>query len=273
MAIHTRETVNGSTGDEHTRALVVPHRSEIEWTGCSWNPVTGCCTLSPGCDNCYARRFAERFRGVRGHPYENGFDLQLRPERLLLPLRWKEDRIFVCSMSDLFQKNVPKQFISEVFNSMERASWHNFQLLTKRSSLMRNFMNHRYGDGKAPENIWCGVSVEGSRYTSRIRHLQQTCAAVRFVSFEPLLGPVGKLDLSGVHWVIVGGESGPGFRKMKAEWAREIRDQCQERGIPLFFKQWGGFRRTSGGHLLDGKEWRQFPEVTEPVQPSREERR
>jgi protein gp37 len=213
-------------------------------------------------DHCYAERFSERFRGTRGHPFESGFDLTLRPERLDQPLRWRQPRmIFVNSMSDLFHKEVPKEFISKICDTMERAHWHTFQVLTKRSSLMREFLQRRYGPDRSPAHMWFGVSIEDAGKKSRIRHLQAAPAGVRFLSIEPLIGPVGKLDLNGIDWVIVGGESGPGARPMRAEWVREIRDQCQASGVAFFFKQWGGLRPKSGGRELDGREWNNFPEV------------
>lgn len=237
----------------------------IEWTDATWNPVTGCTKISPGCDHCYAERFSERFRGTRGHPFETGFDLTLRPERLEQPLRWREPRmIFVNSMSDLFHKEIPKEFIARVFHTMERASWHTFQVLTKRSSLMRNFLRMRYGSGRGPLHMWFGVSVEDGSRASRIRHLREAPAGVRFLSIEPLIGPVGTLDLTDLDWVIVGGESGPGARPMQAEWVRDIRDQCIAAGVAFFFKQWGGLRPKSGGRELDGREWNEFPEVRSP---------
>jgi len=235
----------------------------IEWTDATWNPVTGCTKISPGCDHCYAERFSERFRGTRGHPFENGFNLTLRPERLDQPLRWRTPRmIFVNSMSDLFHKEIPKDFIARIFDTMEAAPWHTFQVLTKRSSLMRDFMRKRYGTSQAPLNIWFGVSVEDGTRTSRIRHLREAPASVRFLSIEPLIGSVGELDLTGINWVIVGGESGPGARPMKKEWVREIRNQCQERAVAFFFKQWGGLRPKTGGRELDGRQWNQFPEIS-----------
>jgi protein gp37 len=232
----------------------------IEWTDATWNPVTGCTKISKGCDHCYAERFSERFRGTPGHPFESGFDLTLRPERVDQPLRWREPRmIFVNSMSDLFHKEIPTAFISQVCDTMERAHWHTFQVLTKRSSLMRTFLRRRYGDGRGPNHIWFGVSVEDGTKKSRIKHLQDAPAGVRFLSIEPLIGPVGKLDLTDVDWVIVGGESGPGARPMHPAWVREVRDQCVDAGVAFFFKQWGGFRPKSGGRDLDGREWSQFP--------------
>jgi protein gp37 len=235
-------------------------KSSIEWTDATWNPVTGCTKISAGCDHCYAERFAERFRGVRGHPFEAGFDLTLRPERLGQPLSWKRPRmIFVNSMSDLFHKAVPKRFIDRVFNTMEQADWHAFQVLTKRSSLMRDYLIGRYGNELGPEHIWCGVSVEDAKAESRIRHLRSAPAGVRFLSIEPLLGPVGKLDLRGIDWVIVGGESGPRARPMDPAWVRDIRDQCENSGVAFFFKQWGGLRPKSNGRVLDGREHNAFP--------------
>ena len=234
--------------------------TSIEWTDATWNPVTGCTKISAGCDNCYAERFSERFRGTPDHPFENGFDLTLRPARVLQPLRWRTPRmIFVNSMSDLFHKEVPRSFISKVFDTMEQANWHTFQVLTKRSSLMRNFVRDRYKDGKVPGHIWLGVSVEDGTKKSRIRHLQEAPIATRFLSIEPLIGPIGELDLTGIDWVIVGGESGPRARFMDPEWVREIRDQCRKKKVAFFFKQWGGFRPKSGGRKLDGREWNQFP--------------
>lgn len=234
--------------------------SAIEWTDATWNPVTGCTKITAGCDNCYAARFSERFRGVPGHPFENGFDLTLRPERLLQPLQWQRPRmIFVNSMSDLFHKRVPRWFVDRVFDTMEAADRHTFQVLTKRSSLMRAYLRERYVGGMAPDHIWLGVSVEDGRSKSRIEHLRTSPAAVRFLSVEPLIGPLGEIDLDGIHWVIAGGESGPGARPMHVHWAREIRDACEGQKVPFFFKQWGGIRPKSGGRDLDGREWNDFP--------------
>lgn len=234
--------------------------STIEWTDATWNPVTGCTKISAGCDNCYAARFSERFRGVLGHPFETGFDLTLRPERLLQPLAWKRPRmIFVNSMSDLFHKRIPRAHVAAIFDTMERADWHVYQVLTKRSSLLQKFINERYDGRGAPTHIWFGVSVENEQATSRIAHLRKSRATIRFLSVEPLIAPVGELCLDGIHWVIVGGESGPRARPMKPEWAIDVRDQCIEARVPFFFKQWGGRSPKSGGRLLDGKEWSQFP--------------
>jgi protein gp37 len=235
-------------------------KTNIEWTDSTWNPVTGCTKISRGCDNCYAERFAERFRGVPGNHFETGFDLTLRPARLTQPLTWRRPRmIFVNSMSDQFHKGIPVTYTDQVFDTMEQADHHVFQVLTKRSSRMSKYLQRRYVDDPCPSHIWCGVSVEDAQAKSRIKHLQDAPAATRFLSIEPLIGPVGTLDLEGIHWVIVGGESGPGFRPMKPEWVREVRDQCVEQGVAFFFKQWGGFRPKSNGRELDGREWSEFP--------------
>lgn len=234
--------------------------SAIEWTDATWNPVTGCTRITAGCDNCYAARFAERWRGVPGHPFSTGFDLTLRPERLDQPLRWRRPRmIFVNSMSDLFHKDVPRAFVDEVFRTMEAAAHHVFQVLTKRSPLMRDYLLARYGSARGPAHIWCGVSVEDDRARARIEHLRASPAGVRFLSVEPLIGALGPVDLSGIDWVIAGGESGPGARAMRIEWARDVRDQCVDQGVSFFFKQWGGRRPKEGGRELDGREWSEFP--------------
>jgi protein gp37 len=234
--------------------------SSIEWTDATWNPVTGCTKITAGCDNCYAERFSERFRGVPGHPFESGFDLTLRPERLMHPLGWKKPRmIFVNSMSDLFHKDIPAEFVGRVFDTMEKANWHTYQVLTKRSSLLRNFVNSRYGNDSAPPNIWLGVSVEDQSSLVRLQHLKETRATIRFVSFEPLIGPIGRVNLSGIHWAIVGGESGPKARPLEEQWVRELRDECQRQGVAFFFKQWGGRTPKSGGNMLDGRQWMDYP--------------
>jgi protein gp37 len=235
----------------------------IEWTDATWNPVTGCTKISAGCDHCYAERFSERFRGVPGHPFEHGFDLMLRAERLQQPFAWKKSRmVFVNSMSDLFHKEVPKEFIDRVFDTMEGASWHVFQILTKRSSLMRNYLRERYKDTTAPAHMWFGVSVEDGTKLSRVRHLQESHASVRFLSVEPLIGPIKNLNLDGLHWVIVGGESGPGARPMLPEWVTSIRDECVAAKVAFFFKQWGGRNKKKAGRLLEGRTWDQFPVTT-----------
>ncbi len=240
--------------------------SQIEWTDATWNPATGCTKISSGCDNCYAARFSERFRGTPGHPFETGFDLTLRPERLKQPLAWTRPRkIFVNSMSDLFHKEVPRAFVDQVFDTMEQAHWHQFQMLTKRSSLMRDYLKARYARRAPPLHIWLGVSVEDRARLSRARHLQQAPAGIRFLSVEPLIGPIGPMKLTDIDWVIVGGESGPRARPMKAEWATEIRDQCVAAGVPFFFKQWGGLRPKQGGRELDGREWSEYPQRHVPT--------
>ncbi len=234
-------------------------QSAIEWTEATWNPLTGCDKISPGCANCYAERMSLRLR-LMGQPnYRNGFDLALHPHALEIPLRWKKpQRIFVNSMSDLFHKDVPVEFIQQVFATMRQASWHRFQILTKRADRLEALSNAI----DWPVNVWMGVSVESEDYTFRIDHLRTTGAAVRFLSVEPLLGPISKLDLSDIHWVIVGGESGPGARPMREEWAIEIRDQCQAAGVPFFFKQWGGVNKKRTGRLLEGRTWDEMPAVT-----------
>lgn len=247
-------------------------KSSIEWTEATWNPVTGCTKVSPGCAHCYAETFAERFRGVPGHPYERGFDLQLRPERLSQPLEWKRSRlIFVNSMSDLFHPDVPIEFIHRVFDTMVRADWHTFQVLTKRSERLAQLADQL----RWPKNVWMGVSVENQRWTSRIDDLRKVHAAVRFLSCEPLLGPL-EIDLSGIHWVIAGGESGPRARPMKPEWARSVRDQCMDQVVPFFFKQWGAHNeagrrlgKTKTGRLLDGLLWDAMPQAIRKVEAVR----
>ena len=244
-------------------------KTSIEWTDKTWNPVTGCNQISPGCDNCYAKAFAERFRGVAGHPYEPGFDITLRPERLgdLEKLR-RPSMVFVNSMSDLHQKGVPEAYVDRVYEAMERADRHVFQVLTKRSSLMRDYLNRRSPNKPLPPHIWVGASVENAQTKGRIRHLRDTNASVRFLSIEPLLEDVGLLDLTGIHWVIVGGESGTRARPMEAQWARSVRDACLEQNVPFFFKQWGTFggdgRRRSkveNGRELDGRKWDGMPQA------------
>lgn len=240
-------------------------KSDIEWTDATWNPVTGCTKVGPGCDNCYAARFAERWRGIPGHPYAQGFDLRLWPSRLEQPLRWKKPRmIFVNSMSDLFHKDIDRAFVDRVFDVMERTDWHVFQVLTKRSSLMRNYVLARYGERSVPLHIWLGVSVEDAAHTGRIAHLKDIRSEARFISFEPLLGAIDDVDLRGIAWAIVGGESGPGARPMHPDWARRLRDICKRDEVAFFFKQWGGARPKSGGRLLDGEEWNGFPTKVVP---------
>jgi protein gp37 len=231
-------------------------KSAIEWTDATWNPVTGCTQVSAGCDNCYALTFAERFRGVPGHPYEQGFDLRLWPERISLPLTWKRPRrIFVNSMSDLFHRDVPTEFIRSVFETMIRADHHVFQILTKRPGRLR-----RLADSLPwPENVWMGVSVEANAQVWRARYLREVPAAIRFVSAEPLLGSLDELDLSGIDWLITGGESGPRHRPIEAQWVRDLRDRATAEGVAFFHKQWGGSRPKAGGRDLDGQTWDEWP--------------
>jgi len=238
----------------------VAQTTQIEWTDATWNPTTGCTKIGPGCDNCYAHRFAERWRGIENHPYEQGFDLRLWPSRLEQPSLWKKPRmIFVNSMSDLFHKGVDRKFVDKIFDSMEHANWHVYQVLTKRSSLMRNYIRNRYSGDKVPKHIWLGVSVEDAGHKARIDHLRQINSEARFISFEPLLGSIGFVDLSGIAWAIVGGESGPRARPMEPSWATELRDRCEAAKVAFFFKQWGGARPKAGGRLLEGEEWNGFP--------------
>ena len=235
-------------------------KTPIEWTDSTWNPVTGCTKISAGCDNCYAARFSNRFAGVKGNYFETGFQLTLRENKLKQPLMWKNPRkIFVNSMSDLFHKDIPTSFIDKVFEVMEAANWHSFQVLTKRSSIMLNYVNQRYSNSKCPDHIWLGVSVENQQATSRLEHLRKVKAAIRFISIEPLIAPVGQLNLNGISWVIVGGESGPKARTIKESWVTDIRDQCLANNVFFFFKQWGGFSPKSNGRSLEGQIWNDFP--------------
>jgi protein gp37 len=236
--------------------------SAIEWTDATWNPVRGCTKISPGCKHCYAETFAERFRGVKGHPYEQGFDLRLVPEKLAEPLRWRTPKmIFVNSMSDLFHDRVPDDYIVAVARVMSVASWHTYQVLTKRSERLRMLLNSKLSFAAKQPQIWWGVSVEDKKYgLPRIQDLRKADAAVRFLSIEPLLEDLGKLNLRGVDWVIVGGESGPGARPMKKEWVISVRGQCKQYGVPFFFKQWGGVRKSVTGRRLEGRTYDGFPE-------------
>ena len=230
--------------------------SRIEWTEASWNPLTGCTKISPGCKHCYAERLAKRLQAM-GHPnYASGFKLTMHEHMLDAPLGWqKPQMIFVNSMSDLFHEEVPLDFILKVFSVMRRAPWHTFQVLTKRSALLMELNDHI----EWPANVWMGVSVENKDYTFRIDHLRKTGACVKFLSLEPLLGPLPDLDLSGIDWVIVGGESGPKARPMAEEWVTDVRDQCVEMGIPFFFKQWGGVNKKRNGRILQGRTWNEMP--------------
>jgi protein gp37 len=244
-------------------------KSKIEWTDATWNPVRGCTKISAGCTHCYAETFAERFRGVPGHPFEFGFDLRLVPEKLAEPLRWSASRmIFVNSMSDLFHENVPDDYIESVVQIMLRANWHTYQVLTKRAERMRDLLRGRLRYAARQSHIWWGVSVENRKHgLPRIARLREAPARVRFLSIEPLLEDLGRINLRGIKWVIVGGESGAGARPMAAEWVRDIRGQCQELGVPFFFKQWGGVRKSETGRQLDGRTYSQFPARDHPTEP------
>lgn len=230
--------------------------SAIEWTDSTWNPVTGCTKVSPGCKYCYAERLSIRLQAMGNPRYSKGFALRLHPDLLTLPLQWRRPRrIFVNSMSDLFHEEIPEGFIEQVFEVMVRADWHIFQILTKRSERLAALA----GCLPWPPNVWQGVSVENHRYVSRIQDLREVPAVVRFLSLEPLLGPLPNLPLDGIHWVIVGGESGPRHRPIDPTWVREIRDQCLAASVPFFFKQWGGVTSKAGGRKLDGRHWNQMP--------------
>ena len=241
--------------------------STIEWTDATWNPVTGCQQLSPGCDHCYAMAFAERFRGVPGHPYEQGFDLKLWPDRLELPLRWKQPRrIFVNSMSDLFHEDVPDDYILQVFDVMNKADWHIYQVLTKRPRRMADMGN------RLPwmPHIWAGTSIELNRYAWRANScLRRVPAQVHFVSAEPLLGPLPSIQLDHLNWLITGGESGPLFRACNADWVRDLRDRCVDAGVAFFHKQWGGRTAKAGGRVLDGRTWDLLPGSNVPARRPR----
>ena len=235
--------------------------SKIEWTDATWNPVRGCSKVSPGCVHCYAETFAERFRKVPGHPFEFGFDLRLVPEKLGDPLRWsKPKKVFVNSMSDLFHEKVPDEYIEKVCRVMLAANWHTYQVLTKRADRMSELLKRKLLDAAKASHIWWGVSVENRKHgLPRIEKLRNAKPAVAFLSVEPLLENLGRMDLRGVHWVIVGGESGPGARPLKATWVRTVHAECKSHGIPFFFKQWGGVRKHQTGRELDGKTYDEFP--------------
>ncbi len=245
--------------------------SKIEWTDATWNPVRGCTKISPGCKHCYAATFAERFRGVPGHPYQQGFDLKLVPEKLPDPLRWRSPKmIFVNSMSDLFHHQVPDDYIEAVADIMVKANWHTYQVLTKRSVRMAELLKGKLRFAAKSRHIWWGVSVENRKCgLPRVRDLRNAPAAVRFLSIEPLLEDLGDFSLRGIQWVIVGGESGHGARPLRKEWVTAIRDQCAEASVPFFFKQWGGVRKKIAGRKLDGRTYDSFPERTSnPVSPA-----
>lgn len=236
-------------------------KSAIEWTNATWNVITGCDKVSPGCKYCYAERVALRLKKMGTKKYRNGFNLTFHPDTMDYPLKMKQPRmIFVNSMSDLFHEDIPFSFISQVFEVMKQANWHQYQILTKRSERLKEFAESY---GKFPDNVWIGVSVELAAYKKRIDNLRAVDAKIHFLSLEPLLGPLGSLDLDDIEWVIAGGESGPHHRECKPEWVREIRDQCVTARVPFFFKQWGGAMSKSGGRSLDGKLWSQFPKVND----------
>jgi len=241
----------------------VAEHSKIEWTDATWNPVRGCTKISAGCTHCYAAVFAERFRGVKGHPYEQGFDLRLVPEKLGEPLKWHSPRrVFVNSMSDLFHESVPDDYIGSVIETMLQADWHTYQVLTKRSDRMYQLLSTQFRAAATRNHIWWGVSVENRKYgLPRIEHLRLAPAAVKFLSIEPLLEDIGEIDLSQIHWVIVGGESGFGAREMQRDWVISIRQQCRRDRVPFFFKQWGGVRKKSAGRTLDGRTYDEFPKL------------
>lgn len=239
-------------------------KSKIEWTENTWNPLTGCTKISPGCANCYAERMAKRLQAMGNPNYRNGFNLTLHEHALDIPLRWKKPSIvFVNSMSDLFHEDVPLQFIKKVFSIMSIASQHVFQVLTKRSTRLSQLASSI----DWPSNVWMGVSIESKDYTYRIDNLEKTSAAVRFLSLEPLLGPIEKLKLETMDWVIVGGESGPGARPINPKWVIDIRDQCKASNTPFFFKQWGGTNKKKKGRTLDGQIWSQMPSRPEIFVP------
>ena len=248
--------------------------SSIEWTDATLNPVRGCVKISPGCAHCYAETFAERFRGVPGHPYEQGFDLRLVPEKLADPLRWPRPKmIFVNSMSDLFQEGIHDDYIAAFARVMRLAHWHTYQVLTKRSERIRDLLKTRLRDVADAPHVWWGVSVENRKHgLPRIEHLRDSPARVRFLSVEPLLEDLGTINLEGISWVIVGGESGPGARPMEERWVLSIRDQCRDAGIPFFFKQWGGVRKKQRGRLLEGKTCDEMPARIVSKVPEKAER-
>lgn len=249
-------------------------QSSIEWTDATWNPIRGCTKVSAGCKHCYAETLAERFRGVKGHPFEFGFDLQLVPEKLTEPLRWANPKmVFVNSMSDLFHEGVSDAYIESVARVMMAAHWHTYQILTKRAERMRDLLNDRLSFVRDSPHIWWGVSVENRKHgLPRIELLRSTRVPVRFLSVEPLLESLGSFDLSGIGWVIVGGESGAGARPLKAGWVREIQTQCAAAEVPFFFKQWGGVLKKRHGRELDGRTYSEFPPREVKAAPPREVR-
>lgn len=230
--------------------------STIEWTDSTWNPITGCNKISPGCKNCYAERMAKRLKAMGQPNYENGFKLTLQPHMLLRPLEWKKPRlIFVNSMSDLFHKDVPFSYIHQIFDVMQQANWHQFQILTKRSKRLAELSSQIAW----PDNVWMGVSVENQNYAYRIDNLRNTGAKIKFLSMEPLIGPVINMNLENIDWVIVGGESGPRARPIQKNWVINIKDQCKQSNVPFFFKQWGGVHKKKNGRTLEGRTWDELP--------------
>jgi protein gp37 len=252
----------------------VSDHSKIEWTDATWNPLRGCTKISPGCKHCYAQTFAERFRGVPGHPYEQGFDLRLVPEKLSEPFTWPSPRtVFVNSMSDLFQPTVPDLYIEEVVRVMMEASWHTYQVLTKRSDRLQHLLSTKLHFAADARHIWWGVSVEDQKYgLPRVEHLRRTLAAVRFLSIEPLLEDLGQFDMTGIDWAIVGGESGPGARPMEKEWVENIQGICEKQNVSFFFKQWGGVQKSKAGRILNGKTHDAMPRRSRVKMPSKAER-
>lgn len=248
--------------------------SKIEWTDTTWNPLRGCVKISPGCKHCYAETFAERFRGVRGHPYQHGFDLRLVPEKLAEPFTWPSPRsVFVNSMSDLFQDEVPDAYIEEVVQVMVEANWHTYQVLTKRADRLREMLSSRLQFAAGQRHIWWGVSVEDRKYgLPRVELLRKGPAAVRFLSIEPLLEDLGEFDLSGIDWAIVGGESGHGARRLEPEWVENVLSLCRKYGVAFFFKQWGGAQKSKTGRLLNGRTFDEMPHRMEITIPPRKER-
>lgn len=237
-------------------------KSSIEWTESTWNPVTGCTKISAGCKNCYAERMARRLKAMGMEAYRNGFKLALHPHLLEVPFTWRKPRVvFVNSMSDLFHEEIPLEFIKKIFDVMCRARQHTFQILTKRAERLAELNKYL----SWPENVWMGVTVENQDCLNRINHLRSTNAKIKFLSLEPLLGPLPNLNLEGIDWVIVGGESGPGARPMRAEWVINIRDQCLKAKVPFFFKQWGGVNKKKAGRELEGQTWDQMPEIASPI--------
>ncbi|MGA3333280.1 MAG: phage Gp37/Gp68 family protein [Terracidiphilus sp.] len=251
-------------------------KSKIEWTDTTWNPVRGCTKVSPGCKHCYASTFAERFRGVPGHPYELGFDLRIVPEKLLEPLTWgTPNLVFVNSMSDLFHSEIPDSFIVKVASVMMKTNWHTYQVLTKRAERLETMLSGPLKFASQSPHIWWGVSVENAKHGKpRIERLRNAPASIRFLSVEPLLEDLGKIDLTNINWVIVGGESGPGARPLKKEWVLNILRTCRDHRVPFFFKQWGGVNKKKNGRKLLGRTYDQFPVTTKtPVPPPAERQR